>query len=191
MKQNALEDNTVIVFTSDNGGLSLSSDRPTSNLPLRAGKGWPYEGGIRVPWIIVVPGMTKKGSTNDTPITSTDLYSTLLDLANQARKPEQHQDGISLVPIIQGGAIAPRLLYWHYPYYGAQHGAPFGAIRDGDWKLIEWYEDSRLELYNLRDDLKEKTNLAVQELSKAQALHENLIEWRKEVSAVMPTRNKD
>jgi len=187
LKKRGLDERTIIIFTSDNGGLSLSSDRPTSNVPLRAGKGWAYEGGLRVPWIIVAPGVTQAGSTSETPITSTDLYPTLLELANQPFKPEKHLDGVSLVPALKGGTISSRSLFWHYPHYGAQHGAPFGAVRDGDWKLIEWYEDERLELFHLSDDPGEKKNLAKAETAKANELRTALHEWRTRVNGIMPT----
>lgn len=187
LESNKLADKTIIVFMSDNGGLSTSEGHPTSNLPLRAGKGWPYEGGIREPWIIRVPGMTKPGSTCDTPVISTDFYPTLLQLADLPLDPKQHIDGVSLVPLLKGRKLdrgAP--LFWHYPHYGNQGGAPCGAIRDGDWKLIEWYEDGSLELYNLRDDIGEKTNLASAHRDKAESLHAQLVAWRKSVMPHLP-----
>ncbi len=190
LETNGLADRTVVVFMSDNGGLSTSEGHPTSNLPLRAGKGWPYEGGIREPWMIRVPGMTRPGSTCDTPVISTDFYPTLLQLADLPLDPKQHIDGVSLVPLLKGGNLdrgAP--LFWHYPHYGNQGGAPCGAIREGDWKLIEWYEDGSLELYNLRDDIGEKTNLASTHREKAERLHARLVAWRKSVNALMPTPN--
>ena len=108
LERNGLAEKTIVVFTSDNGGLSTSEGHPTSNLPLRAGKGWPYEGGIRVPWIVRAPGVTKAGSTCDTPVISTDFYPTLLELAGLPLKPEQHRDGVSLVPLLQGGKAGRR-----------------------------------------------------------------------------------
>jgi arylsulfatase A-like enzyme len=182
---------TVIVFTSDNGGECVAGGAPTANVPLRAGKGWPYEGGVREPMIVVAPGVTKPGSTCDTPVMSTDFYPTLLELAGLPSKPEQHRDGVSLVPLLKGQVLDRGPLFWHYPHYGNQGGAPYGAIRDGDWKLIEWFEDGQLELFNLHDDLGEKTNLATQQSDKAKALHEKLIAWRKDVNAIMPTPNPD
>src|SRR5262249_23247489 len=151
---------TIVVFTSDNGGLSTSEGHPTSNVPLRAGKGWPYEGGIRVPWIVAAPGITRPGSACDTPVISTDFYPTLLELAGLAPAPKQHRDGVSLVPLLQGNPLERGPLFWHYPHYGNQGGAPCGIIRDGTWKLIEWYEDGRRELFHLRDDPSERHNLA-------------------------------
>jgi arylsulfatase A-like enzyme len=191
LRQNQLEEKTIIVFTSDNGGLSLSSDRPTANLPLRAGKGWAYEGGLRVPGILVAPGVASPGSIQEAPITTTDWFPTLLDLTHQPLRPQLHLDGISLAPLLRGESLPARPIYWHYPHYGAQHGAPFAAIRSGDWKLIEWYEGPSLELFNLREDPGEKSNLAKKQPAHTEALHQQLIAWRQEVKAIMPTPNPD
>ena len=192
LKDNGIEEKTVIVFMSDNGGLSTAEGWPTSNLPLRGGKGWPYEGGVREPMIIVAPGVTKPDSTCDVPVISTDFYPTLLELAGQPLKPAQHLDGVSLLPLLKG-ETTPRgkELFWHYPHYANQGGTPHGAIRDGDWKLIEWYEDGALELYNIPQDIGERNNIAAQQPDKVKALHEKLIAWRKEVGAVMPTPNPE
>ncbi len=185
-----LTEKTIIVFMSDNGGLATAEGWPTSNLPLRAGKGWPYEGGVREPMIVVAPGVTTPGSTCDVPVISTDFYPTLLQFAGQPLKPEQHLDGVSFFPLLKG-ETTPRgkSLYWHYPHYANQGGAPYGAIREGDWKLIEWLEDGALELYNIPQDIGEMNNLATQQPEKTKALHEQLIAWRKEVGALMPTPN--
>jgi len=190
LKDQGLTEKTIVVFMSDNGGLSTSEGWPTSNLPLRAGKGWPYEGGVREPMIVVAPGVTMPGSTCDVPVISTDFYPTLLQFAGQPLKPEQHLDGVSFLPLLKG-EINPRgkSLFWHYPHYANQGGAPYGAIREGDWKLIEWYEDGALELYDIPQDIGEKNNLATQQPDKVKALHEKLIAWRKEVGALMPTPN--
>ncbi len=184
-----LAERTIVVFMSDNGGLSTSEGHPTSNLPWRAGKGWLYEGGIREPWIIRVPGLTRPASQCDAPVISTDFFPTLLELAGIPRPPSPHRDGMSLVPLLQGGALARRPFFWHYPHYGNQGGAPAGAVRDGDWKLIEWYEDGSLELFNLRDDPGERTNLAAREPDRVKALREKLQAWRTDVGAKMPTPN--
>jgi arylsulfatase A-like enzyme len=192
LDRTGLAERTIVVFTSDNGGLSTSEGHPTSNLPFRGGKGWPYEGGIREPWIIRAPGVTKAGSACDTPVISTDFYPTLLALAGLPLFPEQHRDGVSLAPLLKGKKLnrgAP--LFWHYPHYGNQGGAPCGAIRDGDWKLIEWYEDGSLELFNVRDDLSEKKNLAAEKPALVKKLHAKLVAWRKSVNALMPTPNPD
>jgi arylsulfatase A-like enzyme len=184
-----LADRTIVVFMSDNGGLSTSEGHPTSNLPLRAGKGWLYEGGIREPMIVRAPGVTKPGGICETPVISTDFFPTLLELAGLPLQPAQHLDGMSLVPLLKGGPLARGPLFWHYPHYGNQGGAPGGAVRDGDWKLIEWYEDSTPELFNLRDDLEEKHNVAAANPAKVKELQAKLAAWRHEVGAVMPTPN--
>jgi arylsulfatase A-like enzyme len=157
---------------------------------VRAGKGWPYEGGVREPMIVVAPGVSVPGSVCNEPVISTDFYPTLLQLAGLPLKHDQHCDGVSLVPLLKGEAMARgKPLFWHYPHYGNQGGAPYGAIRDGDWKLIEWYEDGALELYNIPQDIGEKTNLAAQQPDKTRELHEKLVVWRKEIGAIMPTPN--
>ena len=190
LEKNGLTDKTIVIFMSDNGGLSTAEGHPTSNLPLRGGKGWPYEGGLREPWIVCAPGVTKPGSTCDTPVISTDYYPTLLDLAGLPLKPEQHLDGVSIVPLLKGATMdRGKPLFWHYPHYSNQGGAPNGVIREGAWKLIEWYEDGALELYNIPQDIGEKNNLAAKEPDRVKALHEKLIAWRKDVKAVMPTPN--
>jgi arylsulfatase A-like enzyme len=192
LETNGLTEHTVVVFLSDNGGLSTSEGHPTSCLPLRGGKGWPYEGGVRVPWIVAAPGLTKPGSTCDTPVITTDFYPTFLDLAGLPARPTQHRDGVSLVSLLKGDTLArSQPLYWHYPHYGNQGGAPHGAIRDGDWKLIEWYEDGALELYNVPQDIGEKTNLAATRPDLAKSLQAKLAAWRQEVGALMPTPNPD
>ena len=190
LEKNGLTERTIVIFMSDNGGLSTSEGTPTSNIPLRAGKGWPYEGGVREPWIVCAPGVTKAGTTCDTPVISTDYYPTLLELAGLPAKPEQHLDGVSIVPLLKGGAMdRGKPIFWHYPHYGNQGGAPNGVIREGDWKLIEWYEDGALELYNIPQDIGEKNDLAAQHPDKVKALHAKLVAWRKEVNAVMPLPN--
>lgn len=190
LQENHIADHTIVIFLSDNGGLATAEGQPTSNLPLRGGKGWPYEGGVREPWIVYAPGVTTPGSTCDTPVITTDFYPTLLDLAGLPPMPEQHRDGVSLVPLLKkAGPIAERPLFWHYPHYGNQGGSPFGAIREGDWKLIEWYEDGSVELYNIADDLAEQNNRANAEPERAKAMLGCLGAWRKSVGAVMPTPN--
>lgn len=189
-----LSDNTVVVFFSDNGGLRqrFDGDGPivSTNAPLRAEKGTVYEGGIRVPMIVRWPGVVAAGSTNDTPITSVDIYPTFLELAGADRPPEQTLDGESLLPLLrQSGELKRDAIYWHYPHY--HHSSPAGAIREGDWKLIEFYEDGHLELYNLRNDIGEQNNLAEGESARAKAMHAKLAAWRESVGAEMPTENPD
>lgn len=184
-----LAENTIVIFTSDNGGLSTSEGHPTSNLPLRAGKGWMYEGGIRVPWIVRAPGLTTPGSESETPISSIDLFPTLLELAGAKSPASDRIDGVSLLPVLRGQELSSRPLFWHYPHYGNQGGAPGGAVRDGDWKLIEWYEDGAVELFNLRKDPSETRNVAADMPEKVRELSAKLKVWRTEVAAVMPTPN--
>lgn len=181
--------NTIVVFTSDNGGLSTSEGWPTSNLPLRGGKGWAYEGGVRVPLIVSAPGVTKAGSVSVTVLSSPDFYPTLLDLAGLTALPQQHQDGVSLTKALRGEKQSRGPVFWHYPHYGNQGGAPFGAVRDGDFKLIEWYEDMCVELYDLKKDLSEQHNLAQENPTQAGELITLLHDWRRQVGAIMPTPN--
>jgi arylsulfatase A-like enzyme len=189
LKRNKLDDNTLVIFTSDNGGLSTAEGSPTSNAPLRAGKGWLYEGGVRVPLLVKWPGVTKPGATTDTPAISTDIFPTLLEAAGLPARPQAHVDGVSLMPVLRGGQLPARPFFWHYPHYGNQGGAPAGGVREGDWKLIEWFEDNRVELFNLKTDLGEQNNLAGKEPEKVKALQARLAQWRRDVGARMPTPN--
>lgn len=184
-----LADNTIVIFTSDNGGLATSEGWPTANVPLRGGKGWLYEGGIREPLLVRWPGVTLAGSTCATPMTSPDFYPTLLAAAGATLPPQQVCDGINLKPLLQGNAAPERALCWHYPHYGNQGGAPGAALRRGDWKLIEWFEDNRIELYDLARDVGETHDLAAQEPARAQQLRAELHLWQKQVGAQLPTPN--
>ena len=189
-----ITDNTVVCFMSDNGGLSTSEGLPTSNLPLRGGKGWIYEGGIREPFIIRWPGVTDRGSTCDVPVVSMDFYPTMLEIAGIDRLPAQHRDGESLVPLLRGGDSLPReSLYWHYPHYSNQGGFPGGAIREGDWKLIERFEDGRTHLYNLKDDIGERNDIAIVNRDRVASMRERLHAWYKDVDAkfLQPLREGD
>lgn len=184
-----LRENTIVIFTSDNGGLSTSEGWPTSNLPLRGGKGWMYEGGIREPLIVRWPAVVKAGSVIGTPVSSPDFFPTLLEAAGAKPQPGQVLDGTSLVPLLKGGTLPERALFWHYPHYGNQGGAPASAVRRGDWKLIEWAEDNRAELFNLAQDLGEKNNLADKEPQRVAALRTELAAWQKQVGAKFPSPN--
>jgi arylsulfatase A len=182
-----LADNTIVIFTSDNGGRVPT----TSNHPLRVGKGSCYEGGTRVPFIISWPGVTKPGSVSEVPVISMDYYPTLLEICGV--KSAGAPDGVSLVPLLRGtGQLKRDALFWHYPHYQHyQQGGttPYGAIREGDFKLIEFFDDMRVELYNLKDDLGEKKDLAKLMPDKVNQLRERLHAWRKDVGAQMPTKN--
>lgn len=154
-----LEEQTIVMFMSDNGGLSTAEGSPTSNRPLRAGKGWLYEGGIREPMLIRWPGSGTEGSVCHVPVTSTDFYPTILEMAGLAPRPDQHVDGISLVPLFRGDSLMQRALFWHYPHYSNQGGKPGAAVRMGNYKLIEFFEDHSAELYDLSTDPGETRNL--------------------------------
>ncbi len=186
-----LADDTMVIFYSDNGGLRQiytgDGEIVTSNAPLRDEKGTLYEGGIRVPLIVRWPGRIKPGSTCGVPVTSTDLLPTFAEIAGVKTTPTG--DGESIVGLLkQRGKPKRKAIYWHYPVY--HHSTPAGAVRMGDWKLIEFFGGGRrLELYNLADDIGEKKNLAVKHPAKAAELHGALIAWRRSVGAAMPTPN--
>ena len=185
-----IADQTVIIFTSDNGGLILNN--VTSNLPLRAGKGSQYEGGVRVPLCIKWPGVTQPGSVCDVPVITPDFYPTLLAMAKLKPAKGQGIDGESIVPLLtQTGPLRRAAIYWHYPHYHPGGATPYGAIREGDWKLIEVFEDQHVELYNLKDDPGERADLASRLPKKAAQLRAQLVAWRKKVGAQMPSPNPD
>ncbi len=185
-------DDTVVIFTSDNGGLATAEGSPTCNAPLAEGKGWMYEGGTREPLLISWPGKSKPGSTCNVPVTTPDFYPTMLNIAGLDPIPEQHCDGVSLVPLLEGGEKLDReAIYWHYPHYGNQGGSPGCSMRAGDWKLLEFFEDNHLELYNLKDDPGEDTNLAAAKPDLAKELHARLIAWRASVGGELPEPNPE
>ncbi len=187
-----LKDDTIVFFTSDNGGLSTGNKAPTSNLPLSRGKGWMYEGGTREPLIIRCPSVVGSGSICNEPVTSPDFYPTLLEMAGLPLIPEQHIDGISLLPLLQGeGKLNRDAIFWHYPHYGNQGGRPGSSIRMSDYKLIEFHEDGHLELYNLKEDIAEENNLIFQEPERTRRMHDKLIAWRESIEAKMPLENSD
>lgn len=191
VRELGLENDTIIVFTSDNGGLSAmtgnSRNAPTSNEPLRGSKGWVYEGGIRVPLTIHVPGAAF-ASESAVPTISMDLLPTLLDLAGiDSPHAGRIADGVSLVPAMRGESAADRNLYWHFPHYHATNWRPGGAIRSGRYKLIEYFEDGSIELFDLVADPSETTDIAAARPQDAQRLLEELRRWRTEVGAAMPT----
>lgn len=184
-----LRENTLVIFTSDNGGLSTSEGWPTSNLPFRGGKGWMYEGGIREPLLIRWPGVVKPGEVISIPVSSPDFFPTLLEAAGARPAPGQRLDGVSLVPVLRGSAVNERALYWHYPHYGNQGGAPAAAIRRGPWKLIHWAEDDREELFRLDLDPGETTDLAAREPQRVASLRAELSGWQQAVGAKFPSQN--
>jgi arylsulfatase A-like enzyme len=192
LEAHGIAERTFVIFHSDNGGLATSEGWPTSNLPLRAGKGWLYEGGVRVPLIVRWPGEVPAGSTSDVPVREVDFFPTLAAVAGVEPDPRLHLDGMSILPLLRGtGRLPDRPLFWHYPHYSNQGGRPGGAIRDGHLKLIEFFEDGRLELYDLAADIGERNNLAEARRSDVERLHRSLNEWRAGVGAVIPVPNPE
>jgi arylsulfatase A len=184
-----LRENTIVVFTSDNGGLKLN--QVTSNDPARDGKGSAYEGGVRVPFIVSYPPKIRAGATSDFAAMSIDLFPTLVELCGvEIKQSKPAWDGVSIAPMLTGkGRVARDTLYWHYPHYHPGGATPYGAVRSGDWRLVEFYEDSRIELYNLRDDVGETKDLAASQTAKRDELLATLRKWRGEVGAQMPAAN--
>lgn len=186
-----IADNTLILFLSDNGGLEHEQGGRvvTSNYPLRGEKGTLYEGGIRIPAIAYWPGKVPADSRCDTPLITLDVFPTFVELAGATLPKSQPCDGISLVTLLHDPAAKPSrdTLHWHLPHY--HHSTPASAVRQGEWKLIEFFEDNTLELYNLKNDPSEKTNLAMTEPSRAQSMLSGLQAWRIQVNARMPMPN--
>jgi arylsulfatase A-like enzyme len=212
LKQLGLADNTIVIFFSDNGGMSAANfgnparkvnpcdvDKvfSTSNVPLRAGKGWLYEGGIREPLVIYWPNQGKQGIESDIPVISTDFYTTILDMLGIQKKPGGTNgiDGVSIVPILKGDAsgsekLKEKPLFWHFPQY-SNHGAqsPGGAVRLGDYKLIEYYENNTVQLFNIKNDPGEQNDLSKSQPETVKQLRNLLHNWRKQVNAQMPAPN--
>jgi arylsulfatase A-like enzyme len=188
-----LTGNTVFIFTSDNGGLASAEYKgqtATSNAPLKAGKGFLYEGGIREPMFVVWPGVTAPGSVSEFPVISTDFYRTIAQMAGITKLKGDPRDGVSLVPTLRRNfAPARDAIFWHYPHYSNQGGRPGAAIRLGDWKLLRWYEDNATELYNLRADPGEQKNLADTQAAKARGLDGLLDDWLHALKPEMPVPN--
>ena len=187
-----LAEKTIVIFSSDNGGVGTITD----NAPLRGAKGMLYEGGVRVPFIIRWPGVVKPGTTSDEAAVHVDLYPTFCEIAGAKRPEKQVLDGVSLLPLFKDASakLGRDAIYYHFPGYlegggpGQWRTTPVGTIRRGDWKLLEFFEDGRVELYNLKDDLGEKKDLAAAMPEKARELREKLSAWRRELGAAMPTR---
>ena len=183
-------ENTLVIFTSDNGGLATAEGSPTCNAPLAEGKGWMYEGGTREPLFIRWPGKIEADSLCAEPVTSPDFYPTLLEVAGVDPIPEQHVDGVSMLPLFTGDpGFERKAIFWHYPHYGNQGGTPGSSVRMGNFKLIEFFEDGRLELYNLKDDPGERKNLAEFHPDKVDELKQVLHQWQKSVEAKIPQPN--
>ncbi|MCY3971560.1 MAG: sulfatase [Acidobacteria bacterium] len=186
-----LAENTIVVFFSDNGGLSTAEGSPTSNLPLRGGKGWLYEGGIREPMIVRWPAVAAAGGLTAAPVISTDFYPTLLEAAGIDLRPGIEIDGRSFLDVLRGGEVgearvaeaAERDLFWHYPHYANQGGFPGGAISRGRYKLIERYEDGQVHLYDLEADIGERNDLAAEEPERVAEMRARLHAWYGQVGA--------
>jgi uncharacterized sulfatase len=188
-----LTDNTMVIFFSDNGGLERTADQH----PLRSGKASLYEGGIRVPFIVRWPGQVPAGAESDQIISSVDFFPTLLDIAG-SNQNYSNIDGVSLLPVLtESRSLAREAIYWHYPHYHSAGEGPCGAIRQGSYKLIEWYVptlwdlEGQIELYNLAEDIGERNDLADDLPEKAAELRQKLHAWRKSVNAQMPVKNPD
>ena len=196
-----IADNTIIIFTSDNGGMSATNRFQKNNnraqmdhrfsssmLPLRGGKGWLYEGGIRVPLIVYWPGHTEPGMVTDVPVTGTDFYPTLLEMLDLPLMPEQHKDGISFVPLLEGKSFNGHdAIYWHFPHY-SNHGnqSPGGAVRLGQYKLLEYFENGTVQLFDLDNDLGEQRDISKENPEMTQKLLKMLQDWRQQTDAKMP-----
>ena len=201
LKELGLEKNTIVIFTADNGGMSasnqyrginhprntLDSRFASSNLPLRGAKGWNYEGGIRVPLVVYWPGRIKPNSTSHALVTGTDFYPTLLEMIGMPTLPNQHVDGVSFLPALRGKAHNRGAIYWHFPHY-SNHGyqSPGGAIRLGKYKLLEYYENGSVQLFDLEKDIGEQNDLSKAKPDVKAKLLKMLHEWRREVDAKMP-----
>jgi len=188
LEEEGLAENTIVFFTSDNGGLIPI----TSNKPLRAGKGYPYEGGIREPVIIRWPGVIEPGSISDVPISSIDYFPTICEAVGVPLPEDRIIDGVSLMPVLKKtGTIERDALFWHFPHYRGKDVVPYSIIRAGDWKLIKRYEGKTFELFNLKEDLSETHDLSEEMPDKVKELDARLTRWLKEVGAKLPKLNPD
>ncbi|MGB9678236.1 MAG: sulfatase-like hydrolase/transferase, partial [Candidatus Ratteibacteria bacterium] len=188
LKETGKYENTLIIFTSDNGGLSTAEGSPTCNLPLKEGKGWIEEGGIRVPLIMRSPGIKKQRC--DFPIISNDFYPTILDILKLPLFPHQHKDGISVLPVLKGGNLKRDGLFFHWPHYGNQGGTPSSSIIYDGWKLIYSYEYEKYLLFNLNEDREEKNDLINKKPKEFKVLNELLVHYLKETNAKLPRKNE-
>jgi len=190
LKQLDIDDNTLVIFTSDNGGLSTAEVSPTINGPLKGGKGWLYEGGIRVPLIMYWKGHIIAGSNADLPVTTADLFPTIARAINQNFRRDKSLDGENILQMLaKTQAYKNRQLYWHYPHYSNQGGKPGSAIRAANYKLIYNYEDETVELYDVVNDIAEKNNIASAHSQIVKQLRKKLLKWLKETGALVPYKN--
>lgn len=192
LRETGIEEETLLLFTSDNGGLATAGGSPTSNAPLAEGKGWKYEGGIRVPLAIRWPGVVQEGSRSDEPVTSPDIFTTLLDAAGVTPPENLPVDGESLLSLLDGdGWTRSAPIYWHFPHYCNQGDTPGMAVRDGKYKLIYFFESDHLELYNLEEDPGEGRDISDLLPEITSALLERLSTWEQDVCALRPSLNPD
>ena len=191
LKAEGLDEDTIVIFTSNNGGLATAEHSPTCNFPLSEGKGWMYEGAVREPLFVRWPGKIEAGSLSHALTTSPDFYPTLLELCGLPLRPQQHCDGVSLAPVL----LNPQAkfdrgpIFWHYPHYGNQGGTPGSALRCGKWKYIEFYEDHSVRLFDLEQDVSEKHNVAEVHPDVVRQFHSLLHEWLEAVDAWYPEVN--
>lgn len=207
LEELGIDDNTIIFFYSDNGGMAaanvgnpkriISADKQdwafsTSNLPLRCAKGWLYEGGIRVPLIVKWPGKGKRGTECAVPITSIDMFPTILNMVGAAEKIGKDKEGVDIYPLVKGEAMERGPIYWHFPHY-SNHGmqSPGGAIRDGNYNLLEYFENGTVQLFNPKNDIGEQNDISEIEIEKTRELKAKLQQWREETGAQMMTSNPD
>lgn len=183
-----IENNTIIIFTSDNGGLATSEGSPTCNTPLRAGKGWLYEGGIRVPLIIRAPGMTDSGIIVKSAVSSIDYFATIVEMTGSVL-PDLKTDGVSIVPLLKKEKMKERPLFWHYPHYSNQGVEPGSAVRLGKYKLIDNFEKGKQELYDLEKDISEQHDISASNPQKTKELYNLLNDWRTKTGAKMMIPN--
>jgi len=189
LKELNLGDNTIIIFTSDNGGMASGDSFSTSNLPLRGGKGYQWEGGIREPFFMKIPNLKNAPKKINVPVSGVDFYPTLMDLTGVKSTPKQKIDGISLVPLLKRKSVDSRALFWHYPRYGNQGGEPVSIIRRDQWKLIHYWEDGHDELYNLPKDIGEKQNVSMSHPDVTRKLRQELDAFLTETKANIPVVN--
>ncbi len=199
IKELGIENNTIIIFVSDNGGMSaanlnnpkrvismdeLEKEYPTSNLPLRGSKGWMYEGGIRVPMIVKYPGVTEGGTICEVPVISNDFYNTIAEMTGSTISVGKKTEGVSIIPLLENKNIKDRALYWHFPHY-SNHGmqSPGGAIRYGDYKLLEYFENNTVQLFNLKEDIGEQHDLSSSDPVTTKLLLKMLHQWRESIGA--------
>ena len=191
LKDLNIEQNTIIIFTSDNGGVVSGDHFSTSNLPLKGGKGHQWDGGIKCPLLIYIPWLKGNNRKISYPVINTDFYPTILDMAGIDLIPNQHLDGISLKKIFTGGHLPVRSFFWHYPHYGNQGGKPSSIIQKDKWKMIHYWEDDHNELYNLNTDSIEQFDLSSKHPEKTLALFDELSNWLVKVNSKFPIKDPD